>query len=274
MLLTTTKTADSAREPLTISSPDRQRLYPGTSTLGWRVMQRIKSDYYTPEEWYESLVDKLVDSETTWIDIGGGQFIFPHNQTLATVLAERCKLLVGVDPSDNILKNETVHVRVQSMLEDIKEDRLYDLATMRMVAEHVTDPHNFLSTLASMVKPGGHVVLVTPYKWSLVSVLAQLVPSNLHAACVRLLTPEREAQHVFPTYYKLNTYTDLKQHFAAAGFEEVWVEKLADCSVFKRFRIGTRIELALYRLCRRLRLGYPEANIVAVFRRKNTAAEI
>lgn len=273
MPLAVLKPNHEVRRRFVFSSPQRERLYPGKAEVGWRVKQRIKHGYFTPEEWYESLVEQLVDSDTNWIDIGGGQFVFQHNPGLAKILAKRCKLLVGVDPSDNILKNESVHVRVQSPLEELKEDARYDLATMRMVAEHVTNPGNFLAALASILKPGGHVVLVTPYRWSAVSVLAQLVPSTYHAACVRLLLPKVEKRHVFPTYYKLNTYADLKRAFCQAGFEEVWLQRLADCTVLKRFRMGTRIELALYQLCKALRVSYPETNIVAVFRREDVGLD-
>src|SRR5262245_46224171 len=76
----------------------------------WR---RRAFSYFTPDDVYEGLVAQLVFPRTAWIDVGGGRDVFPANPRLARLLAERCEVLVGVDPSPNILENGFVHERVQ-----------------------------------------------------------------------------------------------------------------------------------------------------------------
>ena len=257
----------------TFATPDRARLYPENRPLGWRAQKKVDAEYHSPEEWYQSIVESLVDANTAWIDIGGGQFLFPDNQALAAQLAQRCKLLVGVDPSDNIQHNAFVHERAQVMLEDFQTHETFDLATLRMVAEHVEHPDQFLGKLATILLPGGYVVLVTPFKWSIASILAALIPAGLHGNFVRLLFPSREDKHIFPTFYKLNTRSDLKRWFESLGFAEVTFLRIPDCSLLQRFRMGTRLELFLFRICRALRITYPETNIVAVFRKSVTVIE-
>ncbi len=249
------------------ATPDRSRIYPDNRPLGWRARKKVDAKYHSPEEWYQSIVEALVTENTTWVDIGGGQFLFPDNQALAAQLAQRCKRLVGVDPSDNIRNNLFVHDRAQVLLEDFQSNEAFELATLRMVAEHVEDPDKFLSKLAGLLTPSGYVVLVTPYKWSMASILAAVIPSTLHGKFVRLLFPTREDKHIFPTFYKLNTRKDLKRRFENLGFNEAFFMRVPDCSLLQRFRVGTRAELLLFRICRALRVTYPETNIVAVYRR-------
>lgn len=57
-----------------------------------------RSGYYTPDIYYEALVSKLVGPETHWLDVGCGRELFPENEALAMKLANRCRLLVGLDP--------------------------------------------------------------------------------------------------------------------------------------------------------------------------------
>ena len=58
----------------------------GDAAVGWSVRLRRQANYFTPAEHYEALVSKLVTSETTWLDVGSGHDLFPHNRGLARVL--------------------------------------------------------------------------------------------------------------------------------------------------------------------------------------------
>src|SRR5579859_7552801 len=69
---------------------------------GWGPRLRARFGYFTPDDVYESCVSNHVSGETEWLDVGGGRGLFPDNETAARILSERCRRLVGVDPSDNI----------------------------------------------------------------------------------------------------------------------------------------------------------------------------
>ena len=96
--------------------------------------------YFTPDEVYETIVAKLVKQGSCWADVGCGHEVFPGNDGLACELADRCEELVGIDPSDNIDDNGFVHRRLKATIEDCDVDEEFDLITLRMVAEHITDP--------------------------------------------------------------------------------------------------------------------------------------
>jgi hypothetical protein len=53
--------------------------YGDLSKHGWRVNEKWRFGYFSPEAWYEAVVDRLVTGETTWIDVGGGKAVFPDN---------------------------------------------------------------------------------------------------------------------------------------------------------------------------------------------------
>ncbi len=109
----------------------------------WGVQLRRRFGYFTPDEYYEELLDRLIECQSVWLDVGGGTTIFPGNATLSKILSDRCEHLTVVDPSANIEDNPYAHERIRGMLEDIPDIPRFTLATARMVAEHVDDPMGF-----------------------------------------------------------------------------------------------------------------------------------
>ncbi|WP_081613716.1 methyltransferase domain-containing protein [Rhodopirellula sallentina] len=242
---------------------------------GWHPRLRWLYNYFTPDEWYQTLIDNLVTSECVWLDVGGGKSVF-HNPGLETKLSSQCKKLVSLDPSDNIQENDVVHERLQCMIEDLdnktEHHERYSLATLRMVAEHIEEPDEALSTLSKILIPGGHVVLLTPWKYSPNTLVSRIVPDSLHWIFTRLLTPDRLEEDVFPTAYRLNTRHDLRCHFNTAGFDEVGFLMLPDCGLFHRYKFLSRIEIGAGALFRKFRFRYPESNILGVYKKRNESA--
>lgn len=245
----------------------RERLvqqYGDLSRHGWRVRQKWRFQYFSPELWYEAVVDGLVNGETTWIDIGGGNAVFPASKTLSKTLADRCRKLVGVDPSENIHSNEFLCERWQGMIEDFETDEQFDVATFRMVAEHIQDPEAVVAKLQCIVKPGGKVVIYTPSRWSVSAMIASATPHQLHTLAARILWRADE-DDVFPTAYKMNTRRQLREYFVKGGFKKADFRKLADCSILQRFRWLYPLELLGYRCWTMTGIPCPECNLLGVY---------
>ncbi len=238
--------------------------YGDLSKHGWRVRAKWRFQYVSPELWYEAVVDTLVNEQTQWIDIGGGSAVFPSNRNLSRTLAAHCRKLVGVDPSENIHSNEFVHERAQRMIEDYTTDERFDLATFRMVAEHIQQPDAVVAKLRSLIQPGGKVVIYTPSRWSLSALAASMTPHPLHQRVARLLW-HAEEDDVFPTAYKMNTRRRLQAVFEAGGFREVGFRHLADCSIMQRFRAIYPVELLAWRSWSLTGLPYPECNLLSIY---------
>jgi len=233
---------------------------------GWGTRLRARFAYNTPDDWYEALLLDTVGPATRWLDVGCGRTPFPQNPVLARRLSEECSLLVGLDPSENIESNPYLHERVRLPIEDYRPDRQFHLVTLRMVAEHIRNPVATVSALSGIAAPGGLVVIYTVWKWAPASIAAAATPMWVHHRAKKLLWNSEE-RDTFPVVYKMNTRRDLQRLFAAAGFEEESFEFLDDCRSSHRSKIMNTAELYLRTLCRKLGFRYPEACILATYRK-------
>ncbi len=227
---------------------------------------RQRFGYYSPDQWYEAVVDRLVTPGCRWIDVGGGKTVFPENEPLSRELAARCGLLVGVDPSDNVFENHLVHRRVRSAIEAFDSSEPYDLATLRMVAEHVNQPRAVVAALSRLIAPGGHVVIYTPNRWAPITMLAAAIPDRWHSRFTRI-SDDRAEQDVFPTRYRMNTRGQLRALFESDGFREAAFAYLDNCRTLHRFRPTCFLELSAWRALRAVGLRYPESDLLGVYER-------
>jgi SAM-dependent methyltransferase len=213
------------------------------------------------------MVEKLVDANTEWLDVGCGRHLFRNNKPLAHLLSTRCRLLVGVEPDDTLDENPYVHERAKTTLQDYRTNHTFDLITLRMVAEHIIEPQTTAQALANLTRPGGRVVVYTIFKWSPVPIFTRLIPFDLHHIFKYMLW-RTEAKDTFPVAYRMNTRRCLAELFEAAGFFERHCYYLDDCRVFAQFRLLNFLELSLQKLSRALRLHYPEVCLLGVYERR------
>ena len=85
---------------------------------GWSPKLREQFGYYTPDDYYEALVSRLIQAGCMWADVGCGRDIFPQNPVLAGQLAARCSYVYGIDPDDNVRGNRMIQGYFQGMVED------------------------------------------------------------------------------------------------------------------------------------------------------------
>ena len=235
-------------------------------TTGWAPARRFRNGYFTPADVYESLVSRFVQPGIRWLDVGGGHAVFPDNPQLAKQLVGRAAHVAAVDPSDNVHQNEFVQERFQGFLEDYTSAEPFDLATMRMVVEHVAAPEAFVTALSRLVKPGGHAIIYTVNRWAPITLLSWAVPFKLHHPVKKLFWGGEE-KDTFPVQYKMNTRRTLKGLFHGAGFEERLFAKLDDLSTLGRFKRLNHLELLLWKGFRSVGLAYPENCLLGVYRR-------
>ncbi|MAT92314.1 MAG: hypothetical protein CME59_06905 [Halioglobus sp.] len=238
--------------------------YGPVDQLNWSPALRWKFGYFNPDDVYEALLEKLVGADTRWLDVGCGRNIFPSNQGLSQTLADRARLLVGVDPDETLNDNPYVHEKVLGTMEDFADDRQFDLVTMRMVAEHVARPEELMQSLTRVTADGGRVVVYTVYRYSPVPLITNLVPFSLHNPVKRILWGT-EPEDTFPTCFRMNTQQTLLDLFARHGFRERLFLRLDDCRTFSGFRPLAWAELALRRLLNRWGRRYPEYCLVGVY---------
>jgi SAM-dependent methyltransferase len=235
----------------------------GDPPSGWGPALRRRLGYYTPEEVYESVLDRLVATGCRWLDVGGGRNPLPANRALAQELSQRATL-VGVDPDPAIQENPFAHVRVQGRVEEL-EAAEFDVITARMVVEHVANPGTFVKALRRLCARDGVVVIYTVNRWAPVSIASLLIPFSFHQRIINFLWgPGRET---FPVEYRMNTRGELSALMRGAGFEETTFTYLDDCRTFGRFQFANRLELLLWKSLKALGLRYPESCLLGVYRR-------
>lgn len=233
---------------------------------GWSPALRWSFGHFNPDDYYETLVSRLVKPGMKWIDVGCGRDLFPSNRKLARILADRCQLLVGVDPDITLEENPFVHKKIHCNMDDFNADQLYDLVTLRMVAEHVVDPAALARSLSRCVRPGGRVVIYTVYKYSPVPLITNCVPFILHNPFKYFLW-RTEQKDTFPTQFRLNTKGKLKSVMASGGFEENLFLYLDDCRTFTAFRVLATLELLLQRFLKTIGLHYPEVCLLGSYQK-------
>lgn len=233
-------------------------------SVGPLVRIRRKREYYTPEEYYECVLDALVNEDTRWLDVGCGRDLLPMNTALATRLAGRCRHLAGIDPSPNVLDNVFLDEKHQAGVEDFHSGEPFDLISFRMVIEHIENPTACVQALHRLSRPGSTIVLYTPHRYSLLSMAATIVPNRAHHTFKRLLwnTEERDT---FPTFYRMNTREALQAVFEPAGFGIAGCWSLDDATVLHALGRLARLELLTWSSMRLLRIPYPERNLLAIF---------
>ena len=237
-----------------------------TSRVGWSPRLRRRFGYYTPNEWYEAVVYRLVGPNTDWLDVGCGRHVFHSNYPLAQKLAADCRHLTGLDPSDNIDANDLVHEKVKSSIQDYRADRCFDLITLSMVAEHITNPLPAVQSLAHLARPGGRVVVYTVNKWSPVTLLSAATPLSFHHWAKSLLW-NAEEKDTFATAYRMNTRWALRELFAQVGFAEEKFVHLDDCRTLGKWRWSSTMELTIWKALHVIGLHYPENCLLGIYRR-------
>ena len=235
--------------------------------LGWGPKLRHRFGYYMPEDFYEALVAKLVVENCSWVDVGCGRDIFPSNKKLAETLSKKASFVYGIDPDDNVQENPFLTERFQGLVEDCQTQSVFDVITMRMVAEHIQTPQLAVGKLAELTAKGGIVIVFTPNKWSPMSLVAKAVPFKLHNPLKRLIW-DSEARDTFPVAYKLNTRRELAKHFCENGFRELFFAYLDDCTVTGGYPIANRVELVVRNMFCKVGVPYWENCLLAVFQRK------
>jgi len=234
--------------------------------LGWAPRMRRRFNYFTPDEYYEAVVDKLVAPGSQWLDVGCGRNVFPSNTNLAQILAKRCERLVGLDPDETLEENTIVHQQVRGTLEDFQSDSAFDVVTLRMVAEHIADPSRAVSSLSRLTTPGSKVVIYTVSRNSPVSIISWWTPFALHDPIKRFFWGTEE-KDTFPVWYRMNTRKELGNLFGQWGFKESFFVYLDDCRTLAGFRATLLLELCSWRVFHAIGLGYPENCLLGVYER-------
>ena len=234
--------------------------------MGWGPKLRFHFGYFTPDDFYEIILNKLVTNDTNLLDVGCGRNLFSDNKFLEKTLKDRSKFIAGVDPSDNIDDNKIIDEGYKCSLEELSINRKFNLITMKMVMEHVDDPEKVCETLFQLTEHNGVVVVYTVNKFSPSSIIASITPIKFHHFVKKILW-NAEERDTFPTVYKINTKNKLKYYMELAGFLEDDFFLIDDCRSFQKWKFANYFELLFWRFFKKINITYPEFCLIGIYRK-------
>lgn len=144
--------------------------------------------------WYEDPSDyrkKLRDLRTTGADI------------------------TACDIDEAVMNHPCSHrqVKIDQMQKLPFEDDAFDVIVSENTFEHIEDAEFVAGELKRVLRPGGFICARTPNRYGYLRLLSGLVPNNLHAKVLSYVQPERKAEDVFPTVYKMNSPSQIRTLF-------------------------------------------------------------
>lgn len=170
-------------------------------------------------------VNALLSPTMTVLDFGAGRGAgaledpVVYRRSLQT-LKGKVKEVIGVDIDPAVFAHPALDRAIVAPPRGplALEDESVNLIVSDFCFEHVDCPVEISRELDRVLKVGGWICARTPNRWGYISISARLIPNRWHVAALKGLQPDRQAQDVFPTHYRLNTISALKRHFPAERF--------------------------------------------------------
>lgn len=162
-----------------------------------RIVQRTDPTFRHRWEVWADAICGMLQKHSVWIDVGCGA------NTLVQEYGHRAASATGTD----IVPPEHPSSATFVLMEPSKlpfPDSSADLITLRFVAEHLPDIAGSFGEIVRVLKPGGHVMVLTTNTTSPFIALPRLLPFRLKNALLRTLFRVREVD-VMPTFHRLNT---------------------------------------------------------------------
>jgi SAM-dependent methyltransferase len=199
----------------------------------------------------EAVLSSLRDHPLAILDIGAGR------QSAFRIDGAR---LVGLDPSpDELALNPDLDESVVGGIEDTPLPAgPFHIAVLWDVLEHLNQPWDALSTVTTVLSPGGLIVIAAPDPLSMKGLVTKLTPLALHRLVLQRIMPfvDREP---FPTYLRFQMRpTRIRAWAHRNGFDVVFFaveegliqKRIRDrlglrgrrwrvaCALFKAFTLG------------------------------------
>jgi SAM-dependent methyltransferase len=98
-------------------------------------------------------------------------------------------------------------------------DTTFDVILSDSTFEHLADESRMAAELDRILKVGGWICARTPNRHGYVAVANRIVPGRFGNSLVRSAQPNRKAQDIFPTHYRMNSLRKLRMLFPTKRYD-------------------------------------------------------
>jgi 2-polyprenyl-3-methyl-5-hydroxy-6-metoxy-1,4-benzoquinol methylase len=239
----------------------------------WRLQSRILPGLrWNQEIWGETIKPYLL-RPVRWLDAGCGWRLLGRDlEPLENELVRLAQIVVGVDLDlPHLQKHVNIRRRACASLSALPfADASFDLITCNMVVEHLPHPHSIFQEIARVLAPGGALLVHTPNTRNYL-ILANMVAKKLlpRSLVLKLAHDGRAADDIFPTYYRANKASSLRNLGASVGLQPASVRFASNPQPYSRFFAPAAFfELLLMRATTVRPLDRFAATIMMAFRKE------
>ncbi len=187
--------------------------------------QAMKPGYRPALDIYTALIDRLITPETVLLDAGCGP------AGLVKGYVGLARLVVG---TDRYVTHFDEPAEISTLVESdlvalpFAGDSVH-LITCSWVLEHLSDPQSVFAEFDRILKPGGHLLFITPNARNYAVWLRRLIPNAISKPVVRAIYA-RDEDFINPTYYRANTFHAIHRLLTGIGFRCERFEHVSDPS--------------------------------------------
>ncbi len=170
-------------------------------------------------------VNALLQPHFRVLDLGAGRGGWAEGDTSTfkvrlRALKGKVKEVVGQDVDPVVLTNSSLDDAVVSAVGERLpfSDAHFDMIVADYVFEHVADGPLLAAEISRVLKPNGWLCARTPNRWAYVSLLTRLIKNRFHSRVLHRAQPWRKDIDVFPTAFRMNSMSTLRELFSPDKF--------------------------------------------------------
>lgn len=171
-------------------------------------------------------INALLTEQSTVLNLGAGRGErllggdVPFRAELENIRG-RTKYVIGVDIGETASNNPGLshHISINTDGTIPIDDNSIDLVICDWVIEHIENPKVLVSEISRVLRPGGWFCARTTNKNGYIAIASRLIPKRIHKLVISVVQPRRLKEDVFPTFYRMNTPSALRDLFDSQLYE-------------------------------------------------------
>lgn len=214
-----------------------------TRKICWDIIKRYYPQYEDRKKLFIEFLEQYLRPDIILVDLGCGK----GDKTIC-VYKEKVRLSIGLDISESVSKNITIHYPIVGNAYAIPlSNGSVDVIVCQEMIEHLEYPKRFFTEASRVLKSSGILIIMTPNILGWRSIISALMPYKFHIYMNKMLYEVNEDE-VFPTYYNANSVWRINKYLDRIGFrrmQQIMYEPTPRTLVFSRITIYMEILLTL-----------------------------